>query len=1075
MAVMYTNREYKKYSTSESYQYLLKSKNFFQLLTDEREIKNLNKVPINNGIYSNYIDTISRYALEDATAINTVSAYENFLSHYSLMPLIYKEKAISQKELVAFKTACEQNTEEAYIKFIAENPGATQITEAINRRNTAAYKTASTINTEESYQIFIDAYPTSKQVIDAINYRNTRAFEKAKAAGKAENLKVFIQKYPRANEINQAQELLYDLAFEDAKRVNNCKTYADYIKEFPESKHIDEVAKLFEKQQFYESTSREQWYSYVEYMNKYPESKYIAQALDSIKELGMKQQIAPAIFYTLKNNPNINFNNTILKYYEIISQDGELTSLQNFESDFPGYLNNIPAFQNDLKAALLAYDAGLTASLNDNAGYSNEDELNMRLKREGAKTGSIQISLMWNNYNDLDLHCIDPYGEEIFYGHKNSYSGGELDVDMNVRPESNRPVENIYWESGKAPEGTYSIILKNFRNHRCGAECKDPTNFFIRVKHNTTIKEFRGKISEKDPARIIYTFQYKNQSFGDIEINDYTKAKLIEYIKVAGNKELAFVALQKVLSPDIKAKNWQNAITLANQLKPYMGNNTKVTELIATLNQKFIDPVVIQSIPNVNTSGDEYAPVITADNKKLYFCGNKRSDNIGGEDIYSIDFINQQWSSPMIEESLSSVESNDALMAISADGNSSVKFIDGQLGISDKTADGWSDINFLPQSINTGTWNGDAMLSSDGSALIFASARQGTFNTSSVSEYHAAGNYPSDLFISMKDENGNWSDPINLGPKINTNFSERSPFLHPDMKTLYFSSDGHGGIGKYDVYMSTRQSDTCWNCWSEPINLGKDINTPTDDWGYKISTDGELAYFSKKPYNANNEDIYYLNIPPQLRPNFVATITGKLADKNNKPISAVIKWEDLETNKSMGQAKSNPIDGSFFIVLPLGKLYGYYIENNECFPVSNNVDLRTNNKPVEVEQNIDVVTFKQMIEDGTAVPVNNLFFNFSASSLLPYSLSELQRVAAIIKANNLKVEISGHTDNVGDDQKNQTLSEQRATAVKDYLVSEGCATDKLSIVGYGKTRPIATNETDAGRAKNRRVELRFVK
>jgi outer membrane protein OmpA-like peptidoglycan-associated protein len=367
------------------------------------------------------------------------------------------------------------------------------------------------------------------------------------------------------------------------------------------------------------------------------------------------------------------------------------------------------------------------------------------------------------------------------------------------------------------------------------------------------------------------------------------------------------------------------------------------------------------------------------------------------------------------------------------------------------------------------------MLTSDGNALIFSSVRSVNYNYSDelLEEYHASNNYFSDIYISLKDGD-NWLSPINLGPNVNTIYSERSPFLHPDMRTLYFSSDGLGGLGKYDVFKTTRLADSCWNCWSEPINLGKEINTEESDWGYKISTDGDKAYFSKKKSTNENEDIYWLNLPPHLRPDFVATVSGKLLDKNNNPVAAEIRWEDLQTGKTVGQSKSDPTDGNFFIVLPLGKIYGYYIDKDEYFPMSNNIDLRTNNKPIELESDINMVTFKQMIEEGTSVPINNLFFDFGKYNLLSYSIPELKRIATIIKTNNLKVEIDGHTDNVGDEKTNQILSEKRAESVKEFLVTEGCEESLLTTFGFGKSKPIDSNDNEIGRKKNRRVELKFV-
>jgi outer membrane protein OmpA-like peptidoglycan-associated protein len=340
--------------------------------------------------------------------------------------------------------------------------------------------------------------------------------------------------------------------------------------------------------------------------------------------------------------------------------------------------------------------------------------------------------------------------------------------------------------------------------------------------------------------------------------------------------------------------------------------------------------------------------------------------------------------------------------------------------------------------------------------------------------YHGNNLHACDIYVSILNEHNQWSEPINLGHVINTRYCDRMPFLHPDMKTLYFSSDGHGGLGKLDVFKSTRLADTCWDCWSEPVNMGKEINTTESDWGYKISTDGTRAYFSKRQNAKGDDDIYWLNLPNHLRPDFVATISGKITDTKNQPIATEIRWEDLERGEKVGQSKSDPTDGSYFIVLPLGKMYGYYVNKPEYYPISNNVDLRKINEAKEVVEDITLISYKQMIEDSIAVPINNLFFDFDQSVILPTSIPELKRLANIIKLKNPKVEISGHTDSVGDDQYNQVLSEKRAAAVKDFLVTEGCNPDRLFTIGYGRSRPVESNESDAGRAKNRRVEIKFV-
>ena len=550
------------------------------------------------------------------------------------------------------------------------------------------------------------------------------------------------------------------------------------------------------------------------------------------------------------------------------------------------------------------------------------------------------------------------------------------------------------------------------------------------------------------------------------------------YIRLAAPREKSFVALQRMVSKDINQKNWQVAINKVINYTSYFGDkNKKIVDLINILKAKWDNSIKTIAFPSqINTKeGGEYTPVITADERYIYFCGRNRKDNIGGEDIYGANFKSR--SPAKVVSELSSANSNDAPVSISTDGTSMMLFKDGRLYSSEKTNYGWNNAIELSNEINSGIWQADANISSDGNALIFSSIREGNYNyyiNSQPGTYHGEVNYASDIYVSLKNNNDEWQTPVNIGSTINTIYCDRSPFLHPDMKTLYFSSNGHGGLGDLDVYKSTRLNDSCWTCWSEPINLGKEINTFGSDWGYRISTNGEKAYFSKSS-TENDNDIYWLNLPPHLRPDFVATVSGKLLDKNNKPVAAEIRWEDLQTGKSIGRSQSDPTDGGFFIVLPLGKIYGYYVDKDEYFPISNNIDLRNNNKPIEIESDISMVTFKQMIEEGTAVPINNLFFDFGKYELLPYSISELKRVANIIKTNGLKVQIDGHTDNVGDDNSNQILSEKRANSVKEILVNEGCAAELLSTVGYGKTRSVASNENEVGRAKNRRVELMFVK
>lgn len=556
------------------------------------------------------------------------------------------------------------------------------------------------------------------------------------------------------------------------------------------------------------------------------------------------------------------------------------------------------------------------------------------------------------------------------------------------------------------------------------------------------------------------------------------------YVRAAAPNEKSFLALQRILSPYINKQDWKAAISILSKYQSlYPSNDKRIINLMRVL-QADVDPTVkVYSLgEGVNLKkGQQYVPVVTADDKTIYFCGKKRVDNIGGEDIFYSNFENGKWQASKIIMELSKPTSNDAPMSVSADGTTLLVFKSGKIFYSDKTDTAWTDIKAFPRQINAARWQSDAIITSDGKHLLFASTRVGGYNNDTVWHFYHGGNqYPSDMYVSHLNDKKEWGEPENLGPIVNTPFCDRNPFLHADMKTLYFSSDGHGGLGSLDVYKSTRLRDDCWDCWSEPVNLGKEINTEETDWGYTISTNGEKAYFTKrdplmKGDTIENERIYYVSLPTESRPNQVVTLSGRLVDAKGKAVSAEIYWEDLITGERIGQSKSDPKDGSYFVVLPLGKMYGYYVESNKYFPISNNVDLRAESKAKLLQHDISISSFEDMIASGKPVPINNLFFDFNQSTLLPYSIPELKRVAQIIIKTKMKVEISGHTDNVGDAAKNQLLSEQRASSVRDFLIAEGCPAQLLSIKGYGATQPTVPNTTPENRAKNRRVELRFVK
>jgi outer membrane protein OmpA-like peptidoglycan-associated protein len=261
--------------------------------------------------------------------------------------------------------------------------------------------------------------------------------------------------------------------------------------------------------------------------------------------------------------------------------------------------------------------------------------------------------------------------------------------------------------------------------------------------------------------------------------------------------------------------------------------------------------------------------------------------------------------------------------------------------------------------------------------------------------------------------------------------------------------------------------------------MGKQINSISDEWGFKISTDGQKAYFSKSGNDDNNydEDIYEITLPEEMRPDLVATVEGYVLDRYSQPLKAKIMWEDLEANEIIGEANTDPSNGHYFIVLPTSKIYGYFVDSEGYYPVSSSVDLREQNKFITVDEDVDMVYVEDVLvgDKEVSIPINNIFFEIGSKELLTISIAELERLASFILEHQLGVMLSGHTDNVGTEESNQILSEQRALSVKNVLIGLGCPESLLNTQGFGESLPVTDNTTSKGRQKNRRVVLTFSK
>ncbi|HTI61787.1 OmpA family protein [Mucilaginibacter sp.] len=326
-----------------------------------------------------------------------------------------------------------------------------------------------------------------------------------------------------------------------------------------------------------------------------------------------------------------------------------------------------------------------------------------------------------------------------------------------------------------------------------------------------------------------------------------------------------------------------------------------------------------------------------------------------------------------------------------------------------------------------------------------------------------------DLYKSTLSEKG-WSQPENMGPNINTPYDEQSPFIHPDDSTFYFCSNGWPGLGGMDLFVSHLGQD---GKWQKPINLGYPINSNGDENGLTLTANGTYAFFASNKLNGQGGfDIYTFELPPALRPHEVTYVKGNVYDAVTKqPLESAVEIVDLVKNLPVYQDYSSADQGDFLATITTGKDYGLNIARDGYLFYSANFSLagHVNTEPFHI------TAYLQPIEVGNKVILKNIFFDTNKFDIKDESKPELQKLVDFLNLNKtVHIEVSGHTDNVGTVQSNQVLSENRAKAVYQYLIANGIQPERLTYKGYGETQPIEPNDTDDGRSKNRRTEFKII-
>ena len=478
-------------------------------------------------------------------------------------------------------------------------------------------------------------------------------------------------------------------------------------------------------------------------------------------------------------------------------------------------------------------------------------------------------------------------------------------------------------------------------------------------------------------------------------------------------------------------------------------------------------------VPGISTEYDEYLPIISPDNGMALFTRKMQSpptrDDITPQMTFKERFMysfrhDEEFERGNLMPPPFNKHNNEGGATLTINNKllyyTLCKFTSGgryyncDICFSQNVNGTWTPIVSISDKVNLeNTWESQPSITSDGETLYFVSDRDGGF-----------GGY--DIYKTTKDKNGQWSFPENLGSKINTVGNEKSPFIHTDSQTLYFSSDGLMGLGGYDIFLAKLNEDGSWN---KPKNIGYPINSYDDDLGFFVSTDGEKGYFASNKFEGfGGWDLYSFNLYEEARPEKVLFIKGivsafEISDFKNTHI----ELKNVESKK-ITEIDVDSVTGEYYGAVVFRDDYimtvkkkGYVHETNYMSTInprlSKPLDLFIDLKPIEV---------------GMSYRLNDIYFDFNSFQLKPESIIVMDEFYLFLNENpTLKISIEGHTDNIGNDSDNQQLSENRSKAVFDYLVRRGIGINRMDYKGFGESVPIESNDTEDGRARNRRTEF----
>ncbi|MEM0999599.1 MAG: OmpA family protein [Bacteroidota bacterium] len=476
---------------------------------------------------------------------------------------------------------------------------------------------------------------------------------------------------------------------------------------------------------------------------------------------------------------------------------------------------------------------------------------------------------------------------------------------------------------------------------------------------------------------------------------------------------------------------------------------------------------------NINTQFSEYLPYLTADGQTIFYTA-RRPGSTGGfnreyrdytEDFFFSTMKDGEWGPSQNLGAPVNTEMNEGAASFSPDGQyvffTACSRKDGygncDIYVSKLDGDKWLEPRNLGPIINTPDWESQPCISNDGRTLYFSSNRPG-----------GLGGY--DIWYSTL-EKGRWTEPQNLGAPINTEGTEVAPFLHADGMTLYFSSDKHPGYGKLDLFISKNTGEG----WTTPANLGYPLNSSAVEGNIYITSDGTRGFINSSRDDPNGKsDIYMFELDERIRPNFTTYVRGVVTDvKTGDPLYARVTFINIETRDTIRSVRTNKSSGKFLLTLPMDQDYAAYVDRPGYLFASRFFSLKNINSEETPYYDVDITL--DPLQVGIEVVMSAIFYETDKYDLLDRSKTELENLVQFMKQNSaVRIEIGGHTDDVGSDAYNLKLSQNRAGEVRKYLISRGISSARIDAKGYGETQPVTSETSEEGRARNRRTVCRIV-